>query len=131
MKSKLFKVLGVVAVVAMLATALVAPAAAVSGVSASVTAGSAFIGIAGNYTIGATIANQLNGSTGASITLPYITDAVTFMGAAIGDKVAVALPGITPALTNATFAGGVVTFSAIGGTAVFAAVANNTTVSYL
>jgi len=129
MKSKLFKVLGVVAIVAMLATALVAPAAAVSGVSASVTAGSAIIGAAGNYTIGATIANQLNGSNGGSIILPYITDAVTFTGVA-GNKVTVSLPGITPILTGAAaYAGGVVSFTGAG-TAVFAAVANNTTGSY-
>ena len=63
MKSKLFKVLGVVAVVAMLATSLVAPLAAMSGVSASVTAGSAVISAVGNYTVNATLlkSTKVNG----------------------------------------------------------------------
>jgi hypothetical protein len=72
MKSKLFKVLGVVAIVAMLATALVAPAAAVSAVSLSVTSGTAYINAAGNYTVFGTLSTALAGGT----TLDTIT--ITF-----------------------------------------------------
>jgi Right handed beta helix region len=130
MKSKLFKVLGVVAIVAMLATSLVAPIAAMSGVSASITAGSAVISQVGNYTVNVTLGAQLLGTSSYALTLPYVGDAVTFTGTATTDKVVVSLAGITPALTNATFVGGVLSFSTVGGTAVFTAVTANTLGSY-
>ena len=81
MKSKLFKILGVVAVVAMLASALVAPVFAnVSGVTVNVPAHPATggdISATGDYTIYATLGTQVTGKSTGTITMPYTSDAVT------------------------------------------------------
>ena len=81
MKSKLFKILGVVAVVAMLASALVAPVFAnVSGVTVNVPAHPATggdISATGDYTIYATLGTQVTGKSTGTITMPYTNDIVT------------------------------------------------------
>ena len=81
MKSKLFRILGVVAVVAMIAASLVAPVSAnVSAVTVTVAAHPAVdgdISTVGKYSIYSTLGTQLLGSNG-TITLPYIGDSVTF-----------------------------------------------------
>ena len=116
MKSKLFKVLGVVAIVAMLASSLVAPAAAMSGVSVSVTSGTAIINANGNYTISATLGAQLLGATGNPVTFPTIGGTLTIAPALATDQVKVAFTGATPTVaTTGTghYAAGVVSFTAI------------------
>ena len=73
MKSKLFKILGVITVVAMLASALVASpvfaATAVSAVTVTTTSAGGIISATGNYSIYATLTTQLSGTKSGSITL--------------------------------------------------------------
>jgi hypothetical protein len=71
MKSKLFKVLGVVAVVAMLATALVAPVAGLA--TSGLVVGDTTINISTTYTVTVTLGAQL--LTGATITTTFPTGA--------------------------------------------------------
>ena len=117
MKSKLFKVLGVVAIVAMLASSLVAPAAAMSGVSVSVTSGTAIINTVGNYTVTATLGAQLLGTNGIPVTFAAAGGTLTFTAVNAYDMVKVAFTGATPTVaTTGTghYAAGVVSFGAIG-----------------
>jgi hypothetical protein len=133
MKSKLFKVLGVVAVVAMLATALVAPIAAMSGVSVSVATGTAIINAVGNYTITATLGAQLLGTNG--ITVPFAASGSTLTVTAVNayDMVKVAFTGATPTVAptgTGHYAAGVVSFTSTTGTVTFTTQAANTAITY-
>jgi len=133
MKSKLFKVLGVVAVVAMLATALVAPIAAMSGVSVSVTAGTAVINTVGNYTVTATLGAQLLGTNGIPVTFAAAGGTLTFTAVNAYDQVKVAFTGATPTPTTTGgghYAGGVVSFTSTPGTVTFTTQAAATVITY-
>jgi hypothetical protein len=139
MKSKLFKILGVVAVVAMLASAIVAPVAAtVSGVTATVattnnpTLPANQISAAGNYTVFATLSSQLMGaSSGGMITLPYSGDAVTITSTTAYDKVTYSITSGTANVTGAgTLTTGAITFTAASQVETIAATAANTVVTF-
>jgi hypothetical protein len=133
MKSKFFKVLGVVAIVAMLASSLVAPAAAMSGVSVSVTSGTAIINATGNYTVTATLGAQLLGATAQPVTFPLTGGTLTITSAAATDQVKVAFTGATPTVVAGAgghYAAGVVSFTAASATVTFTTQAANTTITY-
>jgi hypothetical protein len=145
MKSKLFKILGVVAAVAMIAAAIVAPVAAdVTAVTASVattnnpTLPANQISAPGNYSIYATLTTQLLGGNTGTINLVDIGDQITITAtmtasSTVYDKVTLAgttLLAITPTLTNATDTAGVIQFTAVNGTAVFQATVRGTTGTY-
>jgi hypothetical protein len=119
MKSKLFRILGVVAVVAMLAAAIVAPVSAtVSAVSVTIAAHPATdgdISTTSIMTIYATLGTQLVGSTNA-VTLPYVGDQVTYTATTATDKVTLTTVSGTPTLAGGHDAGLVITFAAIGQT---------------
>jgi hypothetical protein len=133
MKSKFFKVLGIVAIVAMLASSLVAPAAAMSGVSVSVTSGTAIINAVGNYTITATLGEQLLGANAIPETFAAVGGTLTFTAVNAYDMVKVAFTGATPTVaTTGTghYAAGVVSFGAVGDTVTFTTQAANTVITY-
>jgi hypothetical protein len=138
MKSKFFKILGVVAVVAMLAAAIVAPVAAtVSSVTATVatTGTSNQISAVGNYSIYATLGTQLLGASNGAITLSDVGDAITFTSTIAYDKITVAgatILAITPTGTAGIYTAGtgVIAFTAIGQTCTFTATARGTTGTY-
>jgi hypothetical protein len=132
MKSKFFKVLGVVAAVAMIAAAIVAPAAAVSSVTATVSSSTNTINAVGNYSIYATLASQLMGASTANITLVAVGDSIKFTEVNTYDKVTLtgAVASLTPTLAGtAAYASGVLTFTGAG-TATFTAAVANTTGTY-
>ena len=115
MKSKLFKVLGIVAVVAMLASSLVAPAAAMSGVSVSVTSGTAIINANGDYTITATLGAQLLGANAIPETFAAANSTLTITATNAWDMVKVTITGATPDCCHyghrLHYAAGVVSFA--------------------
>jgi len=115
--------------VAMIAASLVAPVSAtVSSVTATTTTAGGIISTTGNYTIYATLASQLAGTTSGTITLPYAGDSVTIKdataGTYFGDQVLItnitvggvaAVAGNTPVFAGATYTsssttGGVISY---------------------
>ena len=117
MKSKFFKILGVVAVVAMLAAAIVAPVSAMSGVNLAVS--STTIGATPTttvtFTLGATQATATNAivvTFGSGWTIPTGTWAINGLSTSNGIG-SIAVSGKTP---NATVVGQVVTIDTTTGT---------------
>jgi hypothetical protein len=132
MKSKLFKILGVIAVVAMIAAAIVAPVSAtVTGVTVTVAAHPATdgdISTVGKYSIFATLGTQLLGSR-STISLPYVGDAVSFVSAASTDKITIGITSGTISVSNAalyTAGTGVIQFTSATQTETITATAANT-----
>jgi hypothetical protein len=117
MKSKLFRILGVVAVVAMLAAAIVAPVSAtVSAVSVTIAGHPATdgdISTTSKMSIYATLGTQLLGSTNFRyITLCWRPGYIYLYAAT--DKVTLTTVSGTPTLAGGYNAVGVITFTAIG-----------------
>ena len=120
MKGKLFKILGVIAVVAMIAAAIVAPAAALSGVNLAVsntTIGNPYTTTV-TFTIGAGLGTSPNGLTNAIVvtfgsgwTVPAGTWAINSFSTSNGIG-STAITGKTP---NATAVGQVVTIDTTTG----------------
>ena len=137
MKSKLFKILGVITVVAMLASALVASpvfaATAVSAVTVTTTSAGGIISATGNYSIYATLTSQLAGTKSGSITLTagqtfIVTETTTADQVFISGGVAALVPTLSSGavIWTTNSLGGVVTFTGAG-TATFTSPALTTT----
>ena len=117
----------------MLASSLVAPAAAMSGVSVSVTSGTAIINANGDYTITATLGAQLLGANAIPETFAAASSTLTITATNAWDMVKVAFTGATPTVaTTGTghYAAGVVSFASTTGSVMFTTQAANTTITY-
>lgn len=134
MKSKILRILGVVTTVAIIASVLVAPISAVSGVTVNLAATDTQIGfVNADYTIFATLASQLLGNAGGTITLPDVGDAVRFTANAATDQVKLTVSAGTVSVVMSgagTYTAGVIQFSAVAETATVTATALATTVAY-
>jgi hypothetical protein len=141
MKSKLFKILGVITVVAMLVSALVAApvfaASAVSAVTVSTTSAGGVISTTGNYSIYATLTSQLVGTTTGNITLTAgqtfivtntsAADQVYVSGGTGGVGSIAAVAGGTGVWTTTSATAGIVSFTGAGaGTVTFTATGSQT-----
>ena len=115
MKSKLFRILGVIAVVAMIAASLVAPVSAnVASVTATTTTAGGIISTAGNYSIYATLSTQLVATTTATLTYGAATDVATFASSTAYDQVSITVSGAGSTVTVAGATTGNGTFTTAG-----------------
>ena len=113
MKSKLFKILGVITVVAMLASALVASpvfaATAVSAVTVTTTSAGGIISATGVYSIYATLTTQLVATQSATLTFAG-AGASTFTAGTAYDQVSLTVTAGSVVVTGATAGNGTFTF---------------------